>query len=90
MTTSVLNGFTEGDFHSLRILNNGTMTDINTLLGGAGGGADFSNLTGSQGITITTSNNNANADIGGPDLSSYATTTALTPHSARNRMLYLM
>ena len=35
---SILDGLSQGDFTHLRVLHNGQMTDILTLLGGSGSG----------------------------------------------------
>ena len=48
MTTTTLTGLTEGDFHTLRVLSGGVMTDILTLIGGGGGGVPRGRAEGAE------------------------------------------
>ena len=62
---SITNGLSQGDFTLLRVLHDGGMTDIITLIGSLGGGTI-------NNVTLPLSINNGVLNI---DLSSYSTTT---------------
>ena len=47
---NTLTGETSGEFHSLKILNGGTMTDILTLIGSGGGGGGGGTVTSAQSL----------------------------------------
>ena len=69
METSTLTGLSEGDFHTLRVLSGGVMTDILTLIvSGGGGGGAVSSATAPLAI---------NSGVLSIDLAAYATTSAV-------------
>ncbi len=74
--TSITTGLTEGDFHRLGVLSNGSMTDILTLIGAGGGGAGVTDVTSqSSELTVATSGTTRQLSL---TLNAYATTTSVS------------
>ena len=70
MRTSPLTGLTEGDFTGLRVLSNGTMTDILTLISAGGGGQGVTDVTSqSSELAVVTSGTTRQLTL---NLSAYA------------------
>ena len=62
---TVTTGLTEGDFHRLAVLHNGSMTDIISLIGSLGGGT----------VNSATTPLNINNNVLSIDLAAYATSS---------------